>query len=55
MKRREFLIAAAMLAAATRQATAQQAAKMKRVAMFHPGVKPADMRTASVDRAARCM
>jgi putative ABC transport system substrate-binding protein len=44
MKRREFLIATAMLATATRQTVAQQAAKMKRVAMVHPATKPADMR-----------
>ena len=44
MKRREFLIATAMLATATPQAMAQQHAKMKRVAMFHPAVKAVDMR-----------
>jgi putative ABC transport system substrate-binding protein len=44
MKRREFLIATAVLATATRQAMAQQAAKMKRLAMIHPAMKPADMR-----------
>jgi hypothetical protein len=44
MKRREFLIATAVLATATRQAMAQQAAKMKRLAIIHSAVKPADMR-----------
>jgi putative tryptophan/tyrosine transport system substrate-binding protein len=44
MKRREFLIATAMLATAMRQAMAQQSAKMKRVAMVHPATKPDDMR-----------
>jgi putative ABC transport system substrate-binding protein len=45
MRWREFLIATAMLAAATRQAMAQQAAaKMRRVAMFHTGTKPEELR-----------
>jgi putative ABC transport system substrate-binding protein len=44
MKRRAFLVATAMLAAATRRAIAQQPAKMKRLAMIHPAMKPADMR-----------
>jgi putative ABC transport system substrate-binding protein len=44
MKRRAFLVATAMLATATRQAMAQQPAKMKRVAMIHPALKPADIR-----------
>jgi putative ABC transport system substrate-binding protein len=44
MKRRAFLVATAMLATATRQAMAQQPEKMKRVAMIHPALKPADMR-----------
>jgi putative tryptophan/tyrosine transport system substrate-binding protein len=44
MKRREFLIAAAMLASEMQQAMAQQPAKIKRVAMIHPAMKPGDMR-----------
>jgi putative ABC transport system substrate-binding protein len=44
MKRREFIAVTMMLATATRQAMAQPAAKMKRVAMFHPATKPEEMR-----------
>jgi putative tryptophan/tyrosine transport system substrate-binding protein len=45
MKRRDFLVSVAMFATATEHASAQQTgAKMKRVAMFHPAMKPADMR-----------
>jgi putative tryptophan/tyrosine transport system substrate-binding protein len=44
MKRREFLVATVMFATAMRHATAQQPAKMKRVAMVHPATKPDEMR-----------
>lgn len=44
MLRRDFLFATA-LAIATRRAMAQQSsAKVKRVAMFHPSMKPSDMK-----------
>jgi len=49
MKRREFLIATAMLATAMRQAMAQQAAKMKRVASMHASTKVEDQRIGSSD------
>lgn len=44
MRRRDFLIAT-MLTTAMPHAAAQSAAKAKRVAMMHPAMKPADMRS----------
>jgi putative tryptophan/tyrosine transport system substrate-binding protein len=44
VKRRDFLISAAIFGAATRHVSAQQPAKMKRLAMVNPTMKPADMR-----------
>jgi putative ABC transport system substrate-binding protein len=44
VKRRDFLVSAAIFAAATRHVSAQQPAKMKRLAIFNPTAKPADMR-----------
>lgn len=47
MKRRAFLVATAMVATARRQAMAQQAAKMKRVASMHPTTKVEDQKIGS--------
>jgi putative ABC transport system substrate-binding protein len=44
VRRREFIVSAAIFAAATRHVSAQQPAKMKRLAMVNPTMKPADMR-----------
>lgn len=44
MRRRDFLLATAMLATEMRQARAQQPSKMKRVTMVHTSMKPDDMR-----------
>jgi putative ABC transport system substrate-binding protein len=44
MRRRDFLLAATMLTIAMSRASPQQPAKMKRVAMIHPTMKPAEMR-----------
>jgi putative tryptophan/tyrosine transport system substrate-binding protein len=44
MKRRDFLVSMAMFAATTQHASAQQSAKMKRLAVVNATVKPADMR-----------
>jgi putative ABC transport system substrate-binding protein len=43
MKRREFLIAAAMLVTPMRRGSAQQPAKMKRLAIIEPAAKPSDV------------
>jgi putative tryptophan/tyrosine transport system substrate-binding protein len=44
MKRRDFLVSTAMFAATAPHASAQQSAKMKRLALVHPTLKPADLR-----------
>ena len=44
MRRRDFLLAATMLTTAMPRASAQQSARMKRVVLIHPTMKPADMR-----------
>jgi putative ABC transport system substrate-binding protein len=44
MRRREFIIASAVLAVGVQRALAQQVATKKRVAMVHPSTKVADMR-----------
>lgn len=44
MRRRDFLPTTAILATAMRRVSAQQSSgKVKRVAMVHPSLKPADM------------
>jgi putative ABC transport system substrate-binding protein len=48
MRRREFLIASAVLASRTRRTSAQQVAK-KRIAMVHPSTKVADMKIGGND------
>jgi putative ABC transport system substrate-binding protein len=49
MRRREFLIASAVLASGMRPASAQQVATKKRIAMVHPSTRVGDMRIGGGD------
>src|ERR1700747_1011593 len=44
MRRRDFLLGAIMLATARPAPAQQSSARVQRVAMFHPAMKPTDMR-----------